>query len=138
MKLFVDDIRTAYDSSWTTVRTVTEAIRYIAHFHFEEISLDHDISHYPFPLNEWDVEQTVAMCEETYQPVAYYIAAKYWVQKDVPQIEGVGLLRPSWYPKITIHSSNPRGAKEMHDILRDAGIPSILAPIRRDGPLSTA
>lgn len=129
MKLFVDDIRGAPDSTWLVARTVTEAIRYIARFDFDEISLDHDVSHYPFPLNEDDIEQVVTMCEETFQPVAYYIAAKY---TDYDALYGKQL-RGNKTPKITLHTSNPRGAHEMHAILRDAGIQSTIKPAVRDG-----
>jgi len=106
MKLFVDDIRTPPDDSWTLVRTVTEAIRAIARFDFEEISLDHDISHEvsignhvsrPFP------------CGETYAAVAYYIALKY---------QGYS----ATHPKITLHTSNEVAGDEMANMFDDHGI----------------
>jgi hypothetical protein len=37
--------RNAPDESWTVARTITAAISAIATFHFDVISLDHDISH---------------------------------------------------------------------------------------------
>src|ERR1035441_7784613 len=95
-KLFVDDIRQAPDETWTVARTVTVAISAIAAFHFDVISLDHDISHQvamgglsrPYP------------CGETFTPVAQFIAEKY-------NPDG-----PAWKirPKIIIHTANPAGA----------------------------
>lgn len=114
MKLWIDDIRQAPDDSWTVARTVTSAIRAIARFNFEEISLDHDISHQitvgtlgrPYP------------CEECFCAVAYYLAEKYWHNKDL-SVSSLNLC-----PKIIIHTSSPVGAKEIEAILKDAGIKS--------------
>lgn len=108
MKLYVDDIRNAPDDSWNVARTATAAIRTIAQFDCTEISLDHDISHQvvvgklsrPYP------------CEETFEAVAWFIAAKY---ADCPMKK---------LPKITLHTSNPVGADKMHSILGNSGIPS--------------
>ncbi len=105
MKLWVDDIRPAPDESWTVAKTVNSAIKAIHAFQFEEISLDHDISHQvtigelgrPYP------------CNETFQAVAYYIAEQ-WRDKTIGR------------PKITIHTSNPGGAKEMELILKEVDI----------------
>lgn len=91
-KLFVDDIRSAPDDSWSMARTVTTAISAIDAFDFEVIALDHDISHQlimgemsrPYP------------CAETFVPVAQFIALKY---KDSEK-----------KPKIIIHTANPAGA----------------------------
>ena len=104
IKLFIDDIRDAPEG-WTLCRTITESIRFICNYgqSIDEISLDHDISHEivvdgayrPFPS------------PETYQAVAHYIAAFY----------GNEMIQP----KITIHSANPIGAKEMHCMLIQAG-----------------
>lgn len=99
MKLFIDDIRNAPDDSWTVARTVTEAIRALNRFSFDEISLDHDISHQvtignlgrPYP------------CEECFCAVAYFI----------------GSMSKTSTPKITLHTSNPVGADEMKAILKD-------------------
>lgn len=107
MKLFIDDIRNAPDESWAVARTVDSAISFIAQFgdSIEEISLDHDISHQvgmgelsrPYP------------CVETFTAVARYIAQYYPDQHFGAR------------PKITIHSSNPMGAKNMQFILKDFG-----------------
>lgn len=113
MKLFVDDIRNAPDESWTVARTVASAIRALAMFEFEAVSLDHDISHQvsigtelerPFP------------CTETFQPVAHYLALQYR--------DKVG------YPTITIHTANPVGAEEMKRIFTEA---RILCEVKRMG-----
>lgn len=108
MKLWVDDIRNAPDDSWTVARTATAAIRAIARYDFEEISLDHDISHQvhlgtlsrPYP------------CEETFASVAYYLAARY---------EGVD----ASFPIVYLHTSNTVAGDEMAKVLSDAGIASI-------------
>lgn len=112
MKLFVDDIRNPPDDSWTVARTAGSAIRALAMFNFKEISLDHDISHQvvvgslsrPFP------------CEETFQSVAHYIAARYELET------AKGTLVPEWRPKITLHTANATGAEEMAAILSAAGL----------------
>lgn len=110
MKLYVDDIRNAPDENWTVARTVLSAIRAIKMFDFDEISLDHDISHQvaigslsrPYP------------CDETFEAVALYIAEKYHTDMGVPRS----------YPKITLHTSNPVGAEKMKGVLAEVGIPS--------------
>lgn len=108
MKLWVDDIRNAPDETWTVARTVTSAIRALSMFEFDEISLDHDISHQltmgslgrPYP------------CDETFMAVAYYIALKYgWEVKPGSPI----------LPMIYIHSSNVVAGEEMKRMLEDAG-----------------
>lgn len=120
MKLYVDDIRGAPDSTWLVARTVSEAVRYISKFDFDEISLDHDISHYPVRAEDVTVDTDTYACDETFQPVAYYIAAKYGGKE--------------WWPKVTMHTANPRGAQEMKYILRDVGIPCTIKPAIKDGP----
>lgn len=101
MKLFVDDIRNAPDDTWHVARTITEAIRALARYDFDEISLDHDISHQvsigtklerPFP------------CDETFAAVAYYIKAKYQMVEDFD-------------PTVTLHTSNQVAGNEMAKIL---------------------
>lgn len=109
-KLWVDDIRTVPSEDWLVAKTVTSAIRAINMFFFDEISLDHDISHQvtvgtlgrPYP------------CEECFCAVAYYVAAKY-ADKPIKLV-----------PKITIHTSNPTGAEDMQAILKEAGIKSTI------------
>ena len=101
MKLWVDDIRPAPDDKWTVVKTITSAISAIENFDFDEVSLDHDISHQvvvgklsrPYP------------CDECFCAVAHFIAAV-----------SSGDLRVK-VPKITIHTANPIGAEDMRRIL---------------------
>jgi hypothetical protein len=123
MKLWVDDIRNAPDDSWTVARTVTSAIRAIARYDFDEISLDHDISHQvtvgalgrPYP------------CEETFMAVAYFIAQKY--TKNIPAgYTRTHIPHESYQqkkPNITIHSSNTVAGEEMKKVLHDAGFSQI-------------
>ncbi len=113
MKLFVDDIRNAPDDSWIVARTVTDAIRAIARFRddISEISLDHDISHQvsvgptsrPYP------------CAECFCAVAYYIAIDRQGDAHTPL-------------SVKIHTANPVGAKEMQQILEDAGVKATIEP----------
>jgi len=114
MKLFVDDIRSAPDKSWILVRTVTEAIRAIARYEFEVISLDHDISHYQH-LDESDTDQYVHACHETFAAVAYFLVAAYNMEKG-------HLLKK---PKIIIHSSNITAGEEMIAIVKSGDFPEV-------------
>jgi len=108
MRLWVDDIRPAPDSTWVVARTVTEAIRYLWRLDWDEVSLDHDISHYEV-LDEADVEQKTYACHECFCAVAYYIAAKPY-SDDFRK------------PKVYLHTANPTGGDEMHSILAGSGI----------------
>ena len=118
MKLYIDDIREAPDESWTLVRTISEAIRFIARYDekITHISLDHDISvevridgeYRPFPS------------AETYQPVAYFLGERYGSVNSEMYI---------WRPEIIIHSSNPKGSEEMQHILSDCGVACRLEPM---------
>lgn len=118
MKLFVDDIRNAPDESWTVARTVGAAIRAIARFDFEEISLDHDISHQihmdslsrPFP------------CSETFQPVAHFIGMKYTIPVGYGDGSESRLPKMGKIPVVTLHTSNPVGGEEMFKILESYGL----------------
>lgn len=106
MKLFVDDLRKPIEG-WTLARTNTEAIRLLATLHIEEISIDHDICVVNFGLISSPLRRRLSIGEETYQPVAYYIAA----------------MKPEDRPKkIILHSANPAGVLRMKNILFDAGI----------------
>ena len=110
MKLFVDDIRNAPDETWHVARTAIEAIRAIARYDFEVISLDHDISHQvhldelsrPFP------------CAETFASVAYYITAKYR-----PYLNAE---KSPQFPRVILHTSNQVAGDEMARILEEADI----------------
>lgn len=97
IKLWVDDMRDAPDASWTEVRKVEPAIKFIAQFSPITISLDHDIDFRPD--------------NETFKPVAYFIGEKF--NNDTFWADDLEVL---------IHSDNPTGAKEMQKILEDYGI----------------
>jgi hypothetical protein len=121
MRLFVDDIRDAPDDSWHVCRKVEEAIRIIARTRVEEVSLDHDIENRP--------------SDETYKPVAYFLGMAVKAQHAEAMTdcmeETLGyedLHEYQWLPKVTIHSMNPAGAKEMADILSDYGIVASIKP----------
>lgn len=116
MKLYVDDIRNAPDDSWEVARTITSAINALSAFEVTEVSLDHDISHQvtigglsrPYP------------CAECYCPVAHYISQKF---RDAV---------PESVPKVTLHTSNPVGARDMAAILKNEG--GIESTFIRSGP----
>lgn len=110
MKLFVDDLRRAPDDSWTVARTNTEAIRLLAGGYVDEaVSIDHDICT-PFSGELSDsVRRRLQIGQETYQPVAYYLAV-------MPEE-----MRPK---VINFHTANPEGAAKMKSILEAVGIKS--------------
>lgn len=110
MKLYIDDIREAPEG-WTLVRTISEAVNFIARYFNEikEISIDHDISfevrvngiYRPFPS------------PDSFEAVAHFIGLSW---------------RDALYttPKITIHSANPDGCSAIKSILRYYGIDSTI------------
>lgn len=108
MKLYVDDLRKCPEG-WTLARTNTEAIRLLASGFVKEISIDHDIC----TINNGPVSESVRkrlmIGQETFQPVAYYIAAMK--PEDRPAI-------------INFHTANPQGAAKMMGILDDVGVHS--------------
>jgi hypothetical protein len=105
MKLYIDDIRNAPSEAWTVARTINAAITALSTFEVEEVSLDHDISHQvtvgglsrPYP------------CAECYCAVAHYLSQKF---RDAV---------PESVPKITLHTANPVGARDMEMILKNEG-----------------
>lgn len=108
MRLYVDDLRKCPEG-WTLARTNTEAIRLLATGYVEEVSIDHDICVVNFSTISEPVRRRLAIGEETFQPVIYYIA----------------LMKPEDRPKkIIIHTANPAAAIRMAGILFDAGIES--------------
>ena len=108
MKLYVDDLRKCPEG-WTLARTNTEAIRLLATGYVEEISIDHDICVPNVQFVNEVVRKRLAIGEETFQPVAYYLAT-------MPES-----MRPS---TINFHTANPEGAAKMKSILDAAGISS--------------
>ena len=123
IKLFIDDIRPAPEG-WHLARTVTEAIRFLSQNYqpiwssaagtdISEISIDHDISH-PGACGKGDCRTA---CPEDFTAVAHHIVALYGMEAEI-----AGMLEfqpPRNIPKITIHSSNPVGAKRIQAILKD-------------------
>lgn len=103
MKLFVDDLRKC-PQGWELARTNTEAIRLLAAGHVEEISIDHDIAYF---VPDAGVKVRLAIGEETFQPVVYYICA----------------MKPEDRPKeITMHTANYSAGLRMYTLMRDHGI----------------
>lgn len=130
IKLFVDDIRSAPSDDWVVSRNVNEAIRTIAQFECEEISLDHDISH------QLAMETGVSRpypCSECFCAVAYFIGEKYWIDRKIDKVvdkfekdEGLHVARPLGGPKLILHTSSPIGAEKMKNILQDYGLTCII------------
>lgn len=109
MKLWVDDIRPAPEG-WTRARSVTEAIRILATMAVEEVSLDHDIS-MKVMVGDEDAgfsEPRPFRSNETFEPVARFIAAAYPVDDD-----GQSQLF------VTIHTANSVAASKMAAILHE-------------------
>ncbi len=111
MKLYVDDIRPAPEGGWQQARTVTDAIRFLAMFgeQVDEISLDHDISY----AVEVAGTQRPFPSPENFTAVAYYMESFFKENR----------------PKVTIHTANPVGAKEIESILKDFEV--TIAPASR-------
>jgi hypothetical protein len=125
MRLYVDDLRKCPEG-WTLARTNTEAIRLLATGHVEECSIDHDILLPHADIDDFSYAvlaaaeklgyviptekgYSIAMSDETFQPVAYYICA----------------MRPEFRPKkITFHTANKVAGERMVALLKDAGIES--------------
>lgn len=114
MKLFVDDVRSVPDESWTLARTICQAMRAIKQFNPEIISLDHDIGHFPMLVFQrsqdgtdkiiQDIRQADHVaCSENFTAVAEYIVERYKQSNEKP--------------KIFIHTMNPEGAKRLAEIL---------------------
>lgn len=117
MKLYIDDIRPAPEG-WQQARTVTDAIRFLYQFaeELDEISIDHDISY----AVEVAGTQRPFPSPENFTAVARYICAilgsdGYYKNK----------------VKITIHSANPVGAKDLQYIFADSQLDSEYKPASR-------
>jgi hypothetical protein len=93
LKLFVDDMRQCPEG-WTPAKTVTEAIRILATQEVEEVSLDHDIAT-PYRMHL----STPSFSDETFFPVAYYIATM------------------EFKPRVRIHTANFTRGREMANLL---------------------
>ena len=106
MKLYVDDIRSAPNTTWQLCRSNLEAIKALDLYgtSVEAISLDHDISHPP----EGRAGDPCS-CAETFEVTTRYIAL-------------LKRLEPTWRPCVTIHTSNPDGANAMEAVLTSVGL----------------
>ena len=118
MLLWIDDIRNAPDDTWLVARTITSAINALVRFEFDEISIDHDISHQIFM---GEISRPYP-CPEDFSSICHFIGMKYFV--DRPFSENIRIACPRIPPKITIHSANSVGAEKMKKILLDYGIES--------------
>lgn len=117
IKLFIDDVRDAPDDSWTVVRKVQPAIDFIGRYmlQIKEYSFDHDIENRPD--------------DETFRPIAHMVGMTWSWGQEIARKEVGKEMEP---PKITIHSINPSGAREIQNILMDYGLTSTLAPYKAD------
>lgn len=116
MKLWHDDIRPA-PAGWEWARTNAEAIERLKTGEVTHISMDHDLG-----LDNIDPNA---------DPEAIYFAGRSqngcgcdlarWIGENVQNLEFV-----------RVHSWNPDGAKEMAEILNDAGINVYLMPFSLD------
>jgi hypothetical protein len=97
MKLFVDDIRMAPDKTWNVVRTFEGAVYAIKVFSnlLTEISLDHDLGVFPDPHGKDGAGIAKLLVE---------MALDGKLNKDI---------------KITCHSMNPVGVKNIQGYIRD-------------------
>lgn len=111
IKLFVDDMRVC-PAGWRLARTNTEAIRLLSLGVVQVCSIDHDICVPNVEFLSSSVRKRLAIGEETFQPVAYYIAS-------MPKAT-----RPS---KVVLHTANASAAVRMSGILYDAGIKAEIA-----------
>ena len=98
IKLFVDDIRKCPEG-WELARTVTDAIRVLATGYVSEISLDHDIMIRERMRSEEAVMAAYIISEESFEPVARYIA-----------------LMPN-KPKVYFHTANFDAGRKMAEII---------------------
>lgn len=93
MKLFLDDIRDPPDNTWTVARTMLEAkvLLESGYFEYKVLSLDHDLgknTQTGYDLMKWIEKET--------HDNEYFLLPK----------------------KITIHSANPVGRKNMENAIR--------------------
>lgn len=107
MRLWHDDVRPAPDG-WICARTNDEAIEVLLGREVTECSLDHDLGCVPS-----DGIYARGQAEETGLDLV-----RWMVEHNlVPDI-------------VTIHSWSPSGARNMANVLADAGYPSAIAPYR--------
>jgi hypothetical protein len=105
-KLFLDDEREPYDSSWDVVRSYTAFVKYIEENGVPDvISFDHDLAFEHYPFNQKDPGGG-KIPYSIYEELTGYHAAKYLIEKNL-------------FPTLAIvHSYNPVGAANIRDLLR--------------------
>jgi len=119
MKLWHDDVRPPPDASWTWARSNGEAKDLLYNERVEECSLDHDMGYEGVDIPEnpdWDEIMDIV---ENATPRASGLELVHWMVEtgNVP-------------PKVTIHSWNPDGAKNMAARLNRFGHDCVIAPFK--------
>lgn len=115
MKLWHDDIRRPPDETWEWARTNGEALQILRDNRGEivEASLDHDLG-----MHDADPDAPHAIYLKGFSEDDGRVLVKAMVEEDlVPAL-------------VTIHSWNPKRAKEMADMLNDAGYDCVLSPFK--------
>lgn len=113
--LFLDDVRNATPDRWDIVRSFASFVEYFAtHPVPPVISFDHDLGIEHYPTKEQSHEDKIDY--SSYTEKTGYDAAKWLVENNK-------------LPKIAIvHSYNIVGARNIENVMRDAGVETIRAP----------
>lgn len=98
MNLWLDDIRTPPDGSWTWVKTPEDAIYQLLLGHVVFASLDHDLGINPAKLNDF----RDGLIKENEAEMTGYEVVVFMAENNVWPSEGV-----------SVHSMNPIGAQRM-------------------------
>lgn len=99
MKLWVDDLRTPPDDTWTWAKTVAHAIALLVSTpDIEVMSLDHD-------LGEGRGEFDYAAIYDT-KPIIYWLIDRHEEGTD------------QWPDRVEVHSSNPPGATWLREMIK--------------------
>ena len=112
MKIYLDDVRTPVDKTWTVVRSYEEFVSLIESIPSHEqskieISFDHDLGVEYFYENTGDGPSDYNILYEKYTEKTGYDCAKWLVDNDiVPAM-------------VWVHSSNPVGAENILGLLNN-------------------
>jgi len=110
IKLYLDDVRTPVDSSWTVVRNYTEFVEKVQQVGFDEIdciSLDHDLGDSAMDEYYTNVSPNYTLNYDNIQEKTGYDCAKWLVSYYI----NTKHLYDEWsFPAIYVHSANPIGA----------------------------
>jgi hypothetical protein len=114
-KLFLDDVRKPYDSSWDVVRSYEQFVEYIKNLGVPDIiSFDHDLADEHYPIGIQNPKEKILY--NLYKEKTGYHAALY-------------LTKIGKFPKLAIvHSFNPVGARNIVRLFIEAGINVIQRP----------